>query len=318
MTVSYRDGIAILQLVFFVPALFLAVLLCVRHGFGRNAGWLFLVVFSLTRILGSSFYLAANNQPRTSWLYVAAAVCSSIGLGPLVLLCVGLVSRVNDGLQRAGKSIVPSITFRLIAMTALIGLILLIVGNTNSSGAITGHGSISTLSKAGTVLFLLVLIALAVVWALCLVRKPYIQHDEKRILLIVGLSLPLLLVRMIYSLIYIFSGDVKFSSIIGSPTIYLCVDVLMEILVILIAMSIGLTLRVIPKEELRSHQPAPGAFDTEARADTRPGEGPYKYPMEPKQPTAGNIPYEHGRRSRRRRGPISMLIGLISDRVQRN
>jgi hypothetical protein len=90
---TYRDGVAVLQLVAFVVYLGCAFLLCSRHGFSRSSGWVILITFSLLRILGASFQLATINYPGRA-AYGGALICQSIGLSPLTVLNIGLLSRV--------------------------------------------------------------------------------------------------------------------------------------------------------------------------------------------------------------------------------
>lgn len=94
VTVDYRHGIAILELIAFVPSLAMAGLLAWRHGFGRTAGWFFFIIFSLLRIIGNSCYLATLNDPDNDSLYAAWAVCSSIGMSPLLFGLIYNLSRV--------------------------------------------------------------------------------------------------------------------------------------------------------------------------------------------------------------------------------
>jgi len=90
---SYRDGVAVIQLFFFLIYLVVAIVLCVRHGFRRSEGWVILVTFSILRILGACFQLATINNPsRTT--YGGALICQGIGLAPLTLLSMGLFARV--------------------------------------------------------------------------------------------------------------------------------------------------------------------------------------------------------------------------------
>jgi hypothetical protein len=92
MTITYRHGISILQLIVYFPSLFLSIFLVVRHGIRTNSGFAFLATFALARIVGASCDLATISQPSTG-LYIAAAICSSVGLSPLMLACTGLLSR---------------------------------------------------------------------------------------------------------------------------------------------------------------------------------------------------------------------------------
>jgi hypothetical protein len=60
---TYRNGVgvSIAEIVFYVPSLCIAGLLAFRHGLGRNAGWLFLIIFCLARIIGPAIQLAEKS-----------------------------------------------------------------------------------------------------------------------------------------------------------------------------------------------------------------------------------------------------------------
>jgi hypothetical protein len=90
---TYRDGVAIIQLVAFTTSLAFAFVLCWRHGFRRSEGWVILLTFSTLRILGASFQLASITHPTDS-VYGGALICQGIGLAPLTLLNLGLFVRV--------------------------------------------------------------------------------------------------------------------------------------------------------------------------------------------------------------------------------
>ena len=62
------------------------------------------------------------------------------------------------------------------------------------------------------------------------------------------MSLPLLLVRLIYASIYGYRDSADFSSLSGSFTIMLCMALLEEIAMVLIYEGAGLTLRKVGKQ----------------------------------------------------------------------
>lgn len=93
MGVTYRHGISILQVIVYFPCLFTAAFLVFRHGLRTNSGFLFLVLFALARIIGACCDLATISDPTSTGLFTASAICSSIGLSPLMLSCTGLLSR---------------------------------------------------------------------------------------------------------------------------------------------------------------------------------------------------------------------------------
>lgn len=90
---TYRDGVAVIQLVFFATYLCFGIVLCVRHGFRRSEGWVILVTFSILRVLAASFQLASINSPSNA-TYGGALICQGIGLAPLTLLNLSLFVRV--------------------------------------------------------------------------------------------------------------------------------------------------------------------------------------------------------------------------------
>lgn len=93
MTINYRHALSILELVVYLPCFFVALFIAVRHGFGRSSGWIYFVIFTVIRIVGSATSIASISNPSKG-LITAATICTSIGLSPLILGCVGLLSRV--------------------------------------------------------------------------------------------------------------------------------------------------------------------------------------------------------------------------------
>lgn len=91
MAVDYRSGVSILILIFYLPALAIAILLTIRHGFGKSAGWRFMIIFTLARILSACFQLATINQPKNVSLYVGYSVLIGIAVSPLELVAFGYV-----------------------------------------------------------------------------------------------------------------------------------------------------------------------------------------------------------------------------------
>lgn len=55
---SEREDIAIAQIAVYLPALIVAIYVTSRHGFVRQMGWMYLVIFCVLRIAGVSNPLA--------------------------------------------------------------------------------------------------------------------------------------------------------------------------------------------------------------------------------------------------------------------
>jgi hypothetical protein len=90
---GYREAVAVVQIVFFTVYLACGIILCTRHGWNRNSGFLILITFSILRLLGASFQLATMTYPSRS-VYGGAIICEAIGISPLTVLNIGLLARL--------------------------------------------------------------------------------------------------------------------------------------------------------------------------------------------------------------------------------
>jgi hypothetical protein len=182
-----------------------------------------------------------------------------------------------------------TIYFRITQLGITIALILSIVGGTSSISS-TG---VQTTSKAGILLYIVCYLALALMALLTLRNTFYLTSGETRIMWAVFVALPLLLVRLIYSLLVIFDHKQRYSLIDGSALIHALMAVVEEMLIILIYLGVGWTLTpsTVPKTPRR---PLQGRLAKGVRvANTGP-----------------NV--SHGRR----RGPIHALVGMAVEGAQ--
>ena len=136
------------------------------------------------------------------------------------------------------------------------GIILSIVGGVDSGNdySKTGRYVPQTLTKVGLGLFIASFVAILVTTAILSSAISHAEPGEKRILLAVAVSLPLLLVRLIYASIYDYRNSPDFSSLSGSVTILLCMALLEEIAIVLIYEGVGLTLRKFQKQNVATGQ----------------------------------------------------------------
>jgi tryptophan-rich sensory protein len=90
---TFSDGVAVWRLVYFTFALVGSLVASWKHGFGKNSGWIYLAIFSIIRIINSSAQLAtvSGNNPTAA---TVAAVTGFLGLSPLLLASLGLISRM--------------------------------------------------------------------------------------------------------------------------------------------------------------------------------------------------------------------------------
>lgn len=260
--IDYRDGIAIGELVVYFPALAIAVLLAVRHGFGRSSGWFFLIVFALVRIIGSCFQLATINNPTSISLYTGAAVLQTIGLSPLELTSLGLLSRIISSINKSHSTFIQHYHMKSIQTIAMVGLILSILGGIKASDDLSSTGVYTpqTLSKIAMGLFIAAFVLIVATTIILSFSISHAEHGEKRLLLAVSISLPFILVRLVYSSISLLANTTTFNSVSGNVTVYLCMALIMEVCVVIIYEAVGLTLRKIVETAPRGEVTVDGTY----------------------------------------------------------
>lgn len=131
---------------------------------------------------------------------------------------------------------------QILHIPSLIALVLSIMGGTDQfSSDVSQHGPGKTETRVGVLLFLGVYICL---FLLCMIALPdtrIMQRSQKRILLCVLISLPLIAVRLLYSLIGDFNNNPnnQFSIVSGSPVIQLAMASIEEFLVVFMYAVLG-------------------------------------------------------------------------------
>lgn len=91
MAIDYRNGVSILLLIFYLPALAIAIILAICHGFSRSSGWRFMIIFAVARILSAGFELGTINQPDNTSLYIGYTILIGIAVSTLELVAFGFV-----------------------------------------------------------------------------------------------------------------------------------------------------------------------------------------------------------------------------------
>jgi hypothetical protein len=72
--------------------------------------------------------LATIKSPTNASLYEGSAILNNIGLSPLTLAALGLLSRLLDSINKSKHAFVQQWWLRMIELIVLVGLILGIVG----------------------------------------------------------------------------------------------------------------------------------------------------------------------------------------------
>lgn len=282
MTIDYRSGVSIGELCVYIPALFVGIYLATRHGFGRNSGWLYLIMFCLARTIGPAMELATISRPTNVNLYEGYAILNNVAISPLELAFLGTLSRLLDSIHKTYNTFLRTWILQFIQVVVIVGLILGIGGvdagssfeQPNASGQHVFHPG--SLNKAGSILLILCYVAIVAFTVLISFFMSHVEAGEKRLFLAVALSLPIFLVRLVYTGLSTFSYNPKFNILNGDTTIFLCMALLMELIIIIIFEVTGLTLRRQVKEQ---HIEVARQSDSSNSSE----------PMQPKKKSAGNI-----------------------------
>lgn len=88
-----QDVVAAVELAFYIPTTILAIFVCARHGFNRSSGWIYTLILCIVRVVGAIIQLQSRHNPSNG-LIEAKIIVDSIGISPLLLATLGLLSRL--------------------------------------------------------------------------------------------------------------------------------------------------------------------------------------------------------------------------------
>ncbi|CAI6093780.1 unnamed protein product [Clonostachys chloroleuca] len=246
MTLDSRGYVSIAELVVYVPAFVLAIIICVRHGIRQTSGWIYTLILCLVRIVGSVCQLVTYSNPSVG-LIQAYLVFDSVGLSPLLFATLGLLSRLVDWINTERGPILQATHFRLVQLIITVGLILGIVGGVQqgSSQSTTGTSpQPSSVSQAAIILYIVAFAALVGILLLSFGYLSYVPSKEQSISAGVAIALPLILVRLVYSALSTFTHSKTFSILGGNVGVFVGMAVVEEFLVIIIYLGLGF---IVPK-----------------------------------------------------------------------
>jgi hypothetical protein len=88
-----RGWVSVVELCVYIPFIIIAAIVCKRHGFNRSSGFLYTLILCLVRIIGSVCQLLTYHD-SSSGLVKTALILDSVGISPLLLATLGLLSRL--------------------------------------------------------------------------------------------------------------------------------------------------------------------------------------------------------------------------------
>lgn len=93
MTLSAAGYVSIAEIIVYIPALIAAIMVTSRHGLRRASGWIYTIILCAVRIAGAVCQLLTYHDSSTG-LLKATLIMDSIGISPLLLATLGVLSRL--------------------------------------------------------------------------------------------------------------------------------------------------------------------------------------------------------------------------------
>lgn len=234
-----RDSITLVELVFYIPFGFLTAFICYRHGFNRSSGWIYTLILCIVRIVGGIMQFVSHNN-QSAGILQTILILDSVGLSPLLLATLGLLSRFVDFVNAASTPKFTIRHFRLIQLVLLVGMILAIAGGCNVSVDANGVYHTPITSKVGVIMYIVGFVALTLVYLLSVPNTSVVPDKERRVPIAITLALPFLLVRLLYSVLSVFIHDHLFNIATGSASVRISMSVVEEFVVVAVYAIIGL------------------------------------------------------------------------------
>ncbi|KAF2423793.1 hypothetical protein EJ08DRAFT_423000 [Tothia fuscella] len=248
MHLDSQGAVSIVELIVYFPAITASAIICSRHGFTRSSGWVYTFILCLVRILGAICQLVTYSD-HSSGLIKAVIIIDSIGISPLLLATLGMLSRLVDWINAGSQGFFSAMHFRLIQIVISVGLILSIVGGTNLNTNSDGSVKIGTESKVGIILYIVAFVACIVVCLLSLPQLSWVPKEERKISIAVLLAFPFIGIRLLYSVLAVFLHNHNFSIYNGSVGVHVGMAVVEEFIVVFIYIFLGFKLSKLALSE---------------------------------------------------------------------
>lgn len=93
MGINSQGYVSIAELIAYTPTIISAIIVNKRHGFTRASGWIYTIILCAFRIAGAILQLFTYSD-QSRGIVMAALIVESIGITPLLLSTLGMLSRL--------------------------------------------------------------------------------------------------------------------------------------------------------------------------------------------------------------------------------
>ncbi|KAI0967309.1 hypothetical protein F4678DRAFT_465560 [Xylaria arbuscula] len=248
MAIGAEGYVSIVELIIYIPALIAAIMVCSRHGVHRASGWVYSVILCVVRIAGAVCQLLTYNN-QSEGLLKATIIIDSIGISPLLLATLGVVSRFVDWINSRGEELFSTKQFRFVQLFITLGLILSIAGGSGGSSSEDNQVMVSDTSKAAIALYIIGFAGLTYFLLISSGYRNTVPTQERRSPIAVAIAWPFILTRLVYSVLAVTLHNSTFSIVGGSVGVRVALAVVEEFLVITDYLILGFSLRKLEPEQ---------------------------------------------------------------------
>ncbi|RDX56259.1 hypothetical protein OH76DRAFT_608389 [Lentinus brumalis] len=269
MGLDARGIIAAVQIATYGPLLFVAVFLAWWER-DRRMGWAFLGVLSVLRLMGGMTHVLSEYNPTNVAERTIYIIAEGAGQGPLLAATLGFLRTVSQ--HSLDKTFVFSRGIIVCALSGATGVILAIIGGARGTSATTWdeYDDNVTLRHVAIILFIILFSGMLCIVMYCWMNWKRILRYRRRLLIAITMTVPLLLVRIIYGVLSAWgpatvtfvgghqvpvhpsdSGLGKFSAASSQWGIYFVMSVMMEYIAVAIYLLGGV---LIPLRKETSYE----------------------------------------------------------------
>jgi len=215
MSLDVRGKIAAAEIGFYAPIAVLATLLIVRYAFRRDAGWFFLLIFSLSRMAGGALLVVGESTHKAMFFgpsYIMEYSC----LFALLFSTLGFIGMAGQHTYSENPRVATIL--RLIGLLGLIGLGLCVAGGVLGMNKDANQVIAATLRRAGVCIYAAVFINLIPVHIGAWTYRWYLRSYRRNLLFGIFLAVPFVGARIAYAVISAFSSLDLYGTNLSSDT----------------------------------------------------------------------------------------------------
>ncbi|KAF2808024.1 uncharacterized protein BDZ99DRAFT_478526 [Mytilinidion resinicola] len=222
MALSNHGIIAAIEVAVYILLLAPAIHNVVHFGVRQHTGWLFMCIFSMFKITGASLLIYTNENPSKAsiGLQVATQIFYQIALGPLLSATLSFFNgstptKASKSSSRGVRGLLTNLPhfLRLIHLVVIVAVALGVMGGINRAPTSNGqinkskYDSGATYSKISSCLLLVALIGITYGLIRYWSARSLMSEPQRTLLPAIGFAIPLLFMRVVYSLLASFTLD---------------------------------------------------------------------------------------------------------------